>query len=100
LLPAELCLSLLVGSSLLVLLLALRLPLLLELLPALLSLRLPFAVPALFFSLATLLIVVVGLGLGLVLRLLLVVVLSLVTASPFILSAHEDGRAQAERHNQ
>jgi uncharacterized membrane protein YphA (DoxX/SURF4 family) len=93
-------LSLLVRCALLILPLAFRLSrlsLLLELLPALFSLRLPFAIPLLLFSLATLLIVIAGLGLGLR---LLVVVLSLVTASPVILSAHEDGRAQAERHNQ
>jgi hypothetical protein len=97
LLPAEVCLSLLVGCALLILPLAFRLSLLLELLPALFSLRLPFAIPLLLFSLAALLIVIAGLGLALR---LLVVVLSLVTASPVILSAHEDGRAQAERHNQ
>ena len=90
--------SLLFGGALLILLLTLRLPLLLELLPALFGLRLPFAAPPLFFSLAALLIVIAGWCLGL--RLLLVVVLSLATTSPVILSAHEDGRAQAERHNQ
>jgi hypothetical protein len=89
---------LLVGDALLSLLLPFRLSLLLRLLPALLVLRLPFAAPALFFSLATLLIVIVGLWLAL--SLLLVIGLSLVTTSPVILSAHEDGRAQAERHNQ
>jgi hypothetical protein len=89
---------LLVGGALLILLLPFRLSLLLRLLPALLVLRLPFAAAALFFSLATLLIVIVGLWLAL--SLLLVIGLSLVTTAPVILSAHEDGRAQAERHNQ
>jgi hypothetical protein len=68
-------------------------------LATLLILRRPFAVPALFFGLATLLSIVVGLWLVLSL-LLLVIVLSFVTTSSVILSAHEDGRAQAERHNQ
>jgi hypothetical protein len=91
-------LSLLVGDALLILTLAFcLLSLLFPLLAALRVLRLPFAASPLFLSLAALLIVVVLL---LVLRLLLVIVLSFVTASPVILSVHEDGRAQAERCNQ
>jgi len=101
LLPPQICLSLLVGAALLILALAFRLALLFPLLAALRILRLPFAVSPLLLSLAALLIVVVLLlVLLLVLRLLLVVVLSFVTASPVILSIHQDGRAQAERQHQ
>jgi hypothetical protein len=88
---------LLVGRTLLILTLAFGLSLLFPLLATLLILRLSFSIPTLFFSLAALLIIVC---LWWVLRLLLVIVPSLVTTSPVILSAHEDGRAQAERHNQ
>ena len=98
LLTPQVCLSLLVGGALLILTLAFSLSLLFPLLATLLVLCLSFSIPTLFFSLAALLIVVVLLWLGL--RLLLVIVFSLATAAPFILSAHEDGRAQAERHNQ
>jgi hypothetical protein len=71
---------------------------LLLLFSALLVLALAFGLSLLFPLLPALLIVVVSLWLGL--RLLLGVVPSLVTTAPVILSAHEDGRAQAERHNQ
>jgi hypothetical protein len=92
LLPAGVCLALLVGGALLVLPLTFRL--------ALLVLRLPLTVPTLFFGLATLLLLIIVVALRLVLILRLLLVISFVTTSPVILSAHEDGRAQAERHNQ
>ena len=74
---------LLLFSALLILALAFGLSLLLPLLPALL-----IVVVRLWLSLRLLLVLLLG------------VVPSLVTTAPVILSAHEDGRAQAERHNQ
>jgi len=99
LLPALFELPLLLGP-LLIQPLARGLPLLFRVLPALLFLRLPLAISPLLFRLTALLIVVVALGLVLSLLLVIVVVVSFATTPPVILSAHEDGRAQAERHNQ
>ena len=74
------------------------LPALFPLLPPLLLLSLLFIVPR--FRLATLLILVPALRLVLILRLLLIIISLATPAAPVILSAHEDGCAQAERNHQ
>jgi hypothetical protein len=86
-------LSLLFGAARLVLL-----PALFPLLPPLLLLSLLFIVPR--FRLATLLILAPTWLLVLILRLLLIIISLATPAAPVILSAHEDGRAQAERNHQ